>query len=554
MRFLLKLKKQEKGSITLTVVAAMLFFVICITIGYFTIFNKTINQKVMIKRIEEEYSKSSSNEYIKQEYFELLDEIDMGIEIKLYKNSGNEYSLDEWTNENLKLLITWTKPIPDENKYFYYNDTRLKYQDNYLINENCTISAGFGKNKKVVNITKIDKTAPEYVIADDTEYNSDGTPKTVKTLIVNLGEKTSVSTGINATDNESGIEDNGIKCYKNNSEILTTDFFTQVGRYEVEYKIKDKAGNETTDVKRDILVRWPLAGKYVVARQNIAGEGMATGGQTNGLYKDTVETGLDSSLPFSSNYYFSGKTVNNNINFGSKTYNILNIAVNNDLKIIAEISGEKIGWGNKQIYNSTIYNNWINTFAQERHLYNSSDSRNYIFTEGEWNHLDNATFYAGRFERNTNDTLANTINLERTSTYRLGGESAAFQSFVAFPNVSDYFKACNYLDTIYNIRSSQLNQSKFKDYNWLGSGEEQWTINSKRDDSAISAEDDFWIFNKTIIGYEMLSWGYNSIPQRQYRPVFYLKNNTILSGTGTSSDPFTVQENWAWFDSYQQKQ
>lgn len=554
MRFLLKLKKQEKGSITLTVVAAMLFFVICITIGYFTIFNKTINQKVMIKRIEEEYSKSSSNEYIKQEYFELLDEIDMGIEIKLYKNSGNEYSLDEWTNENLKLLITWTKPIPDENKYFYYNDTKLKYQDNYLINENCTISAGFGKNKKVVNITKIDKTAPEYVIADDTEYNSDGTPKTVKTLIVNLGEKTSVSTGINATDNESGIEDNGIKCYKNNSEILTTDFFTQVGRYEVEYKIKDKAGNETTDVKRDILVRWPLAGKYVVARQNIAGEGMATGGQTNGLYKDTVETGLDSSLPFSSNYYFSGKTVNNNINFGSKTYNILNIAVNNDLKIIAEISGEKIGWGNKQIYNSTIYNNWINTFAQERHLYNSSDSRNYIFTEGEWNHLDNATFYAGRFERNTNDTLANTINLERTSTYRLGGESAAFQSFVAFPNVSDYLKACNYLDTIYNIRSSQLNQSKFKDYNWLGSGEEQWTINSKRDDSAISAEDDFWIFNKTIIGYEMLSWGYNSIPQRQYRPVFYLKNNTILSGTGTSSDPFTVQENWAWFDSYQQKQ
>ena len=554
MGLLRKLKEQENGSITLTVVAAMLFFVICITIGYFTIFNKTINQNVMIKRIEEEYSKSSSNEYIKQEYFDLLDEIDREIEIKLYKNSGEEYFLDDWTNEDLKLRVTWNVNLSDKYKYFYINDSKKNYVDDYLITENCTISVGYGKNKKVVNITKIDKTAPEYVIADDTEYNSDGTPKTVKTLIVNLGEKTSVSTGINATDNESGIEDNGIKCYKNNSEILTTDFFTQVGRYEVEYKIKDKAGNETTDVKRDILVRWPLAGKYVVARQNIAGEGMATGGQTNGLYKDTVETGLDSSLPFSSNYYFSGKTVNNNINFGGKTYNILNIAVNNDLKIIAEISGEKIGWENKQIYNSTIYNNWINTFAQERHLYNSSDSRNYIFTEGEWNHLDNATFYAGRFERNTNDTLANTINLERTSTYRLGGESAAFQSFVAFPNVSDYLKACNYLDTIYNIRSSQLNQSKFKDYNWLGSGEEQWTINSKRDDSSISAEDDFWIFNKTIIGYEMLSWGYNSIPQRQYRPVFYLKNNTILSGTGTSSDPFTVQENWAWFDSYQQKQ
>ncbi|MEE1390153.1 MAG: hypothetical protein U0M00_06420 [Clostridia bacterium] len=36
--------------------------------------------------------------------------------------------------------------------------------------------------------------------------------------------------------------------------------------------------------------------------------------------------------------------------------------------------------------------------------------------------------------------------------------------------------------------------------------------------------------------------------------VIYLKNDTILSGTGTEQDPFAVKENWAWFDPYQEAQ
>lgn len=36
--------------------------------------------------------------------------------------------------------------------------------------------------------------------------------------------------------------------------------------------------------------------------------------------------------------------------------------------------------------------------------------------------------------------------------------------------------------------------------------------------------------------------------------VIYLKNDTILSGTGTKQDPFAVKENWAWFDPYQEAQ
>lgn len=553
MKVLRKLR-EENGSITMTVVAAMLLIIACITIAFMSIFNKNISQNSKIRIIEKNYADSSSNEKIKEQYNDTLNRLNSIINVRLYKSSsGEEYSVDQWTNDNLKLNITWDIPIPEEYKYFFYNGVQTGYSDNYEINENCTISVGYGNDKKIIEITKLDKNIPQYTIAEDVEYNPDGTSKESNTLITYLGDNKSILTGISVEDNESGIAPDGVKCYKNNSEISTTDFFTQVGRYEVDYKVKDNAGNETT-LKRDVLVRWPVAGKYIIAKQNVVGEGLATGGQTSGLYKDNLDTGLDSTLPFSSKYYYSGNNVNNNISFAGKTYNVINISVNDDLKIISDISSKSIGWGNKQIYNSTIYQNWIGDFSTNRHLYDSSDSKNYVFSENEWSHIDRGTFYAGRFERNTNDTLANTINLERTSVYRLGGDSAAFNSLMAYPNVSDYLKACNYMDLIYNIRSSQTNGSKFKNYSWLASNEEQWTINSKRDDSSLSAENDFWILNKTLSGNEILSWDCDSIFNRKYRPVFYLKNNTILSGAGTTSDPFTVQENWAWFDSYQQKQ
>lgn len=155
------------------------------------------------------------------------------------------------------------------------------------------------------------------------------------------------------------------------------------------------------------------------------------------------------------------------------------------------------------------------------------------------------------------DTIADTINYERNYAYRLGGGladtdapgAAGFQSYMAFPNVSDYLKSCNYLDVIYNIRTSQTNQGIFYNNSWLASRVEQWTLNAKKDDALLSAENDFWVLDYGTSGNEIVS--NTNYLNKQYRPVFYLKNDTILSGTGTSTDPFTVQENWTWFDNAQ---
>ena len=43
----------------------------------------------------------------------------------------------------------------------------------------------------------------------------------------------------------------------------------------------------------------------------------------------------------------------------------------------------------------------------------------------------------------------------------------------------------------------------------------------------------------------------NPLDPNRIRVTFYVKNDTILSGTGTSTDPFKVEEDWSWFDNVQ---
>ena len=61
-------------------------------------------------------------------------------------------------------------------------------------------------------------------------------------------------------------------------------------------------------------------------------------------------------------------------------------------------------------------------------------------------------------------------------------------------------------------------------------------------------DNDYWTLDVDM-GLHFESRAYTT--SRNYRVVFYLKDNTILSGTGTNSNPYKVEEDWAWFDSYQ---
>ncbi len=73
-------------------------------------------------------------------------------------------------------------------------------------------------------------------------------------------------------------------------------------------------------------------------------------------------------------------------------------------------------------------------------------------------------------------------------------------------------------------------------------------LNGRTNSWSGSQDNDFWtIDNDMGIHYE--SRGYSL--DRNYRVVLYLKDDTILSGNGSLSTPYNVEEDWAWFDSYQ---
>lgn len=189
----------------------------------------------------------------------------------------------------------------------------------------------------VVDITKIDKIPPEFTIADSIEYNADGSEKTVKTLITRVDNPVDILTGMNAVDTQSGISATGITCTRNGQTITSTSAFTQVGRYKVTYTVSDEVGNTST-IDREILIRWPLAGKYVLARQTPVGTGLSS---STGLWEDNADTGKDTSLPFASKYFYSGKNVDNYVTFpntsrdksSATTWRIINIPENDCVKI-----------------------------------------------------------------------------------------------------------------------------------------------------------------------------------------------------------------------------
>lgn len=403
-------------------------------------------------------------------------------------------------------------------------------------NGNNTVSA-----KQIVDITKIDTTPPSITINNGA-------------MIATLGDNTSFSSLVTVADSQSGVSTSGLIVKRNKEIISNSNYFTYPGLYNISLEVSDNVGNQN-GIDTTVLVRWPTGARYVERKtvldgEGIVGIGLATDSAISGLYADSVDTGLDTTLPFSSKYYYSGPgTANNYLSFSNHTYQILNLSVNDDIKLIGDVSQKNVRYSNRRIFESGSYmdvDDW-DSWWEGGFLYYTDDSQYRTFSDSEAAHIDLATFYAGRFTKEATPTLADTINMERTSAVNIGSRSAAWDGHYALPNVSDYIKACNQMNSVYNITTSQSNSTIFKTCSYLQTSDEQWTINSKND---TDTDNDFWVLDPTILNNNrIVSRTYYYL--ENYRPVFYLKDDTILSGSGTSDDPYVVQEDWSWFDSVQ---
>lgn len=71
-----KSRKNEKGSITLFVLVAMLFFIVIVFLSYMGVFNKMASQEKDIQKIEAEYNKNSNIEEMERQYQEVVNKME----------------------------------------------------------------------------------------------------------------------------------------------------------------------------------------------------------------------------------------------------------------------------------------------------------------------------------------------------------------------------------------------------------------------------------------------------------------------------------------------
>lgn len=459
-----------------------------------------------------------------------------------YTVTGNA---TDWTNQDVTLTI-----VPDATNIAAYS---FDNGNTWQTSPSKTFSSNQSVNIKIKNIYGMTSGTPSPVTINKID-------KTPPTIINTSGDKAIMTIGDSAkqlssyfyvTDNQSGVASNlPTKITRmNGATVTTTNDFSSVGWYKLTATATDRAGNTAT-FDSSLMIRPPTGGHYILFKQPIAGTGKNTGGSTSGLFRDNSDTGLDVNCAFCSQYYYTGPSVNNYFSFaGSNNFRILNIPTNYDLKIIGGASSKTQAWSDDEIYGTSQYSTWQTWWNNRYIYYDSDDSARLSFSATDASHISDATFFAGSMSSSGVRSIADVINAERTNTSRIGGSSASFTGHFAYPNVSDYIKAGNKQETIYSISSASLsNSSTFRNSSWLGTGKSLWTMNG---DNAALSYNYFWslYYASTQSGNRIYGIRFNS--NAAYQPVFYIKSDTILSGTGTSSDPFTVRENWDWFDNAQ---
>ena len=152
------LKKSQKGSITVFVLASMLFMLIVIMLSYVGISNKTNTQVRETKKIQEEYSVEKS--LLDKEYKDTVERLDIGIYINLYKSSGKKYYVEEWTNEDLTMKVNYPDQSSTINVYIDGKQVLYDNKNGYKITKNCTIKAESNGKVAEIKVTKIDKEKP----------------------------------------------------------------------------------------------------------------------------------------------------------------------------------------------------------------------------------------------------------------------------------------------------------------------------------------------------------------------------------------------------------
>ena len=238
-----KVFKSEKGSITLFVLLAILFFLIVIFSVFINSSNKNRIQLAELDKIKQEYDKTL--EGIDKIYEDITKD---SIFIIFRTPDGKLHPESRWTNQDLTVKIYYPKGTADENKLVKLDDGTYKnYTGEFTINKSTTITAKIRDGKEKEANAKIDKTSPTYTT--DPIVTAFPIPANSNVADINVS--------INASDTDSGL--NKLE-YAFMEDTSTPTSYTEIqndepltfkskpqGTYYLWLRIEDNVGNITNE-------------------------------------------------------------------------------------------------------------------------------------------------------------------------------------------------------------------------------------------------------------------------------------------------------------------
>ena len=255
-----------------------------------------------------------------------------------------------------------------------------------------------------------------------------------------------------------------------------------------------------------------LYGICTTEKTDVGGIDVAIVESGDGLYKDEYEKGK---------YTYKGANPNNYITFNNETWRIISIDSDGTIKII---KNEHIGY---IVFDSSEENDGFgsNSWARPADL-NTYLNGEYLMTITT--NQDKIVFHSWSIGSITyaNNDLENQIQNENGTTWN---------GKIALPTLSEYLRA--------DTNKEQCGNWKKYEYNDGRDGicpSKNWMFNSLRYFVVLSP-------NNYIGSYSVITVGGDSIGadmafyQKPVSPSLYLSSDTILSGRGTESDPYIIE-------------
>ena len=225
------------------------------------------------------------------------------------------------------------------------------------------------------------------------------------------------------------------------------------------------------------------------------------------------EAGLEKD-PYECRYFFTGTNPNNYITFNNETasWRIISIECDGTIKIVKNESAGEMAW------DTSGSSNWsrpstLNTYLNEIY-YNELNAT----AQGQ---VVDKNFSIGAVTYGNND-LEGQINSEN---------STIWHGNIALPTASEYLRT-NSNTNCKTISSNNNNYSTCKNTTWMFNNKWQLTLSPYSGTS----------MHIIIMSYNG-AFDYNGVINSNYEvhPTLYLSSEVTLTGSGTQSDPYTIE-------------